>query len=91
MTLPASGGNAAGRPAGRAWPHWLTAEHPLPWLLPMTALILACGIYPLLYSLWLSFQERSRVTRQFEFVGLKQWQAAFADDRMWHALSVTVT
>ena len=72
-------------------PRWLTAEHPLPWLLPMTVLILACGIYPLLYSVWLSFQERSRVTRKFEFVGLKQWQAAFADERMWHALSVTCT
>ena len=37
-------------------------------------MLLAFGIYPLLYSVWLSFQERSRVTRQYEFVGLKQWQ-----------------
>ena len=72
-------------------PRWLTAEHPLPWLLPMFAMLLSCGIYPLLYSVWLSFQERSRVTRQYEFVGLKQWQAAFTDERMWHALGVTCT
>ena len=77
--------------SGFRLPRWLTAEHPLPWLLPMTALIVACGIYPLLYSVWLSFQERSRVTRQFEFVGFKQWQTALTDDRMWHALSVTFT
>ncbi len=57
----------------------------------MFAMLLSCGIYPLLYSVWLSFQERSRVTRQYEFVGLKQWQAAFADERMWHALGVTCT
>ena len=89
-SMQAAGGRASPR-GGFRFPRWLTAEHPLPWLLPMTALILACGIYPLLYSVWLSFQERSRVTRQFEFVGLKQWHAAFTDERMWHALSVTFT
>lgn len=72
-------------------PRWLTAEHPLPWLLPMFAMLLSCGIYPLLYSVWLSFQERSRVTRQYEFVGFKQWQTALTDERMWHALGVTCT
>src|SRR3954466_10167233 len=85
MTLQAAGRNAAGSLAGRPWPRWLTAEHPLPWLLPMAAMLLSCGIYPLLYSVWLSFQERSRITRQYEFAGLKQWQAAFADDRVWHS------
>lgn len=91
MTLGASGGRAGGRWGARWLPRWLTAEHPLPWLLPTAAMLLAFGVYPLLYSVWLSFQERSRVTRQFEFVGLKQWRAAFADERLWHALGVTVT
>jgi len=90
-TLGASDGRVTGS-RGAAWlPRWLTAEHPLPWLLPMTAMLLAFGVYPLLYSVWLSLQERSRVTRRFEFVGLKQWHAAFADERMWHALGVTFT
>lgn len=90
VTLDASEGQAAGR-WGRSWlPRWLTAEHPFPWVAPMLAMLLAFGIYPLLYSLWLSFQERNRLTRQYEFVGLKQWQAAFADERMWHALEVTL-
>jgi multiple sugar transport system permease protein len=52
-------------------------------------MLLALGLYPLLYAVWLSFQERSRVTRQFEFVGFKQWHAALTDERMWHALGVT--
>jgi multiple sugar transport system permease protein len=91
VTLEASGGSGARRP-GNGWlPQWLTADHPLPWLLPMTAMLLAFGVYPLLYSLWLSFQERSRVTRQYEFVGLKQWAAALTDERMWHAMAVTFT
>ena len=81
MTLQAVGQERRRAVAGRAWPRWLTAEHPFPWLLPMAALLLSCGIYPLLYSVWLSFQDRSRITRQYEFAGLKQWQAAFADER----------
>ncbi|MEK0084106.1 carbohydrate ABC transporter permease [Benzoatithermus flavus] len=88
-TLDAASGRAV-EIQGRGWlPRWLTADHPLPWLLPMVAMLTAFGVYPLLYSVWLSLQERSRITRQYEFVGLKQWAAAFADDRMWHALGVT--
>ena len=91
VTLGASDGRAAGRWGSRWLPRWLTVEHPLPWLAPMTAMLLAFGLYPLFYSVWLSLQERNRLTRQYEFVGLKQWQAAFADERMWHALGVTFT
>lgn len=91
MSLDASSGRTPGR-WGAGWlPRWLTSEHPLPWLLPMTAMLLAFGIYPLLYSVWLSLQQRNRLTRQYEFVGLQQWQAALADERMWHALGVTFT
>jgi multiple sugar transport system permease protein len=90
-TLEASAGQVAVTTRARWLPRWLTADHPLPWLMPMVAMLTAFGIYPLLYSIWLSLQERSRVTRQYEFVGLKQWAAAFADDRMWHALGVTFT
>jgi len=64
-------------------PRWLTAESALPWLTPVIALLLAFGVYPLLYAVWLSLQERSRVTRQFEFVGLKQWGIALTDPRTW--------
>jgi multiple sugar transport system permease protein len=79
------GGIAPGR---RRWA-WLAGDHPLPWLAPSAALLVAFGLYPLLYAIWLSFQERSRVTRRYEFVGLKQWATAFGDERMWHALGIT--
>ncbi|MFO1036646.1 MAG: sugar ABC transporter permease [Geminicoccaceae bacterium] len=70
-------------------PRWLTTDHPFPWLAPLTAMLLAFGIYPLLYAFWLSTQERNRVTRQYDFVGLKQWATALNDERMWHALGIT--
>jgi multiple sugar transport system permease protein len=39
------------------WPRFLTSEHPFPWLAPITALLLAFGVYPLLYALWLSLHQ----------------------------------
>ena len=75
-----------------AWlPRWLTAESAFPWLLPSVLLLVVFGVYPLLYSLWLTFQARSRVTRQFEFIGFKQWAQALGDERTWDSLQVTVT
>jgi len=72
-------------------PRFLAADHPLPWLLPATALLLIFGIYPLLYSAWLSTKQWNRFTRSFADAGALQWQAAFADERMWNALGITFT
>ncbi len=82
-------GSAAHR---RSWlPRWFTAESALGWLMPVVVLLVVFGVYPLLYSVWLSLQERSRVTRQFEFVGLKQWEIALTDPRTWDSFQVTLT
>jgi multiple sugar transport system permease protein len=72
-------------------PRWISAEHPFPWLLPMTAMLLVFGIYPLLYAIWLSLHQRNRIKRVDEFAGLKNWIQAFNDDRVWNALAVTFT
>lgn len=69
----------------------MTAEHPLPWLLPITVMLTVFGIYPLLYSVWLSFHKRNVVTRQLVYSGWTQWERLFHDGRAWHALSVTLT
>jgi multiple sugar transport system permease protein len=69
----------------------LTSEHPLPWLTPLAAMLIAFGVYPFLYSIWLSLHEWNRFTRAFQWAGAKQWQAAIADPRMWNALGITVT
>ncbi|MBX6321912.1 MAG: sugar ABC transporter permease [Rhodospirillaceae bacterium] len=70
---------------------FLASEHPLPWLLPSTVLLLVFGIYPLGYAIWLSLHAWNRFTRAYAFVGGEQWLRALADGRMWNALGVTVT
>ena len=83
---------ASAQSSGRSpWlPRWLTGDHPFPWLAPTFVMILAFGIYPLAYSIWLSLHQRNRFTRQEEFTGLANWIAAFQDVRFIDALWVTV-
>ncbi|ESY73624.1 ABC transporter permease [Mesorhizobium sp. LNHC252B00] len=68
----------------------MTAEHPFPWLAPITVMLLVFGIYPLAYSVWLSFHKRNVVSRQLDFAGFHQWARAFSDTRMWDALETTL-
>jgi multiple sugar transport system permease protein len=82
-----------GRESGRGsllpkW-RWLTSEHPLPWLLPASALMIIFGIYPLLYALWLSLHKRNPVTRFNVFDPDYNWAKAFADPRVWDAIGRT--
>ncbi len=72
-------------------PRWLTSEHPLPWLFPATAMLVIFGIYPVLYSLWLSFFKRNPATRVEKFDPSWNWSKLIADDRVWDAVVVTLT
>ena len=72
-------------------PRWLTSEHPLPWLFPVTALLIVFGLYPVLYSLWLSFFKRNPATRLEKFMPSWNWKKLLADDRVWDAVQVTFT
>jgi len=72
-------------------PVWLTGDHPLPWLAPLLAMILAFGIYPLIYAVWLTMNQQNRFTRKIEFIGAQNWIKALGDERLWGSLSVTVT
>ena len=57
---------------------------------PTIAAILALGIFPLLFSLVLSFQRRDlQHPNEDQFVGLGNYAAAFADARFWGAMSNT--
>ena len=69
---------------------WLSSEHPLPWLLPASALMIVFGIYPLLYALWLSLHKRNPVTRLNVFDPHYNWAKALGDPRVWHAVSDTL-
>lgn len=79
----------SGTPRRRVWPRFLTSEHPFPWLAPITALILAFGVYPLLYALWLSFFKRNPITRLNVFNPTWNWGKLFADERVWGAIGHT--
>lgn len=61
------------------------------WLmaLPAIILILALGIYPLLYSLWLAFHQWDLQTPGTPFIGLDNFRDALRDDRLWSALQNT--
>ncbi|MFO0992766.1 MAG: sugar ABC transporter permease [Hyphomicrobiales bacterium] len=72
---------------GRAWlPRWFTSEHPLPWLLPATALMVVFGIYPAVYAIWLSLHKRNPVLRKDVWNPSANWLKAFGDERVWNAL-----
>lgn len=72
-------------------PRWLTSEHPLPWLLPVTSLLVVFGLYPVLYSLWLSFYKRNPATRKEKFLPSYNWEKLITDERVWDAVQVTFT
>ncbi|MGE3832805.1 MAG: carbohydrate ABC transporter permease [Parvibaculaceae bacterium] len=74
-------------PERRRWlPHWLTSEHPLPWLAPASALMIIFGIYPLVYAIWLSLHKRNPATRLTVWDPAYNWLKALGDDRVWNAL-----
>ena len=72
-------------------PRWLTSEHPLPWLFPVTSLLIVFGLYPVLYSLWLSFFKRNPAPRKETFVPSWNWEKLIADERVWDAVQITFT
>lgn len=72
-------------------PRWLTSEHPLPWLFPSIALILVFGLYPILYSVWLTLIKRNPATRRESFEPAWNWTKLFEDERVWDAVQVTLT
>ena len=78
------------RPArGFRMPHFLTSEHPFPWLAPITAMLLIFGVYPLLYALWLSLHKRNPATRISMWDPAYNWLKILTDDRMWGAIGHT--
>jgi multiple sugar transport system permease protein len=78
---------AASRTERRPWlPHWLTSEHPFPWLLPAGALMVVFGIYPLVYAVALSFYKKNAATRKMVLDFDHNWTKVLYDERVWNAL-----
>ncbi len=68
----------------------MVSDHPLPWLLPLIAILVVFAVYPFFYNIYLSFHEFVPRRRGIEFVGLENWAQLFADPRMWGAFYVTM-
>ena len=71
-------------------PRWMTSEHPLPWLLPASAMMIVFGIYPLLYAVWLTLQRKNLATRKIVFDPVYNWLKVLSDERVWNALFNTL-
>lgn len=69
----------------------VVSDHPLPWLLPLIAILVVFTIFPLLYNIWLSFHEFMPRKRAVQFVGLRNWAQLVEDARFWQSLAVTFT
>ncbi len=83
----AAPGRAAGGGAFAAW-----AERRIGWLLvaPAALLILALSIYPLLYSLWVSFVNYDFLVPGHAFVGLRNFAEITADPIARSSLVTTI-
>ncbi|THF56391.1 carbohydrate ABC transporter permease [Ollibium composti] len=65
------------------------SDSPIPWLLPLVALLLVFTVYPLIYNIWLSFHEYVPRRRALEYVGLSNWTQLWEDARFWQSLTIT--
>ncbi len=67
----------------------LVSDHPLPWLLPLIAMLVVFTVFPLLYNIWLSFHEYMPRKRAVVYVGGQNWAKLWEDARFWQSLGVT--
>jgi multiple sugar transport system permease protein len=75
----------------RAWlPRWMTSEHPLPWLLPASAMMVVFGLFPLGWAIVESLYKRNAATRRLVFNPTFNWSKVLHDERVWNALSNTL-
>lgn len=59
---------------------FFSADNPFFWLAPGIGLMLMYAIFPLIYNIYVSFQEWNLMAKRFNFVGGENWQV------MWQSL-----
>ncbi len=59
-------------------------------ILPTVLALLIVDVYPLLYNVWISFEERKIAVATPLFVGLRNYQRILADPEVWHAIRVSL-
>ncbi|MBI1879306.1 MAG: sugar ABC transporter permease, partial [Chloroflexi bacterium] len=73
------------------WEHWWERNLRYIFVLPCVAMILAIGLFPLLYSLGISFLDWDLQRPGRQFIFLKNYMSALSDERLWGALGHTLT
>src|SRR5690606_14913784 len=68
---------------------WLHRHAKIFFILPAVVWLLAFTIFPLLYSLYLSFHG-SRFLRPTDFIGFENYHYVLTDYRFWQSLRVTL-
>ena len=59
-------------------------------ILPTVIGILLVDVYPLLFNVWISFQERKMSSAATPFIGLRNYQRILADPEVWNAIRVSL-
>jgi len=75
------------RPSGGSWLHG--RRDILILVAPTVVYLLAFSVFPLLYSLGISFFDWSQTTRSFSFVGLENYQQLVVDPVFWQSVGNT--
>jgi multiple sugar transport system permease protein len=69
------------------------SDRAIAWLFisPTIILLLAINIFPLLWTIYLSFTnyKANRLTRPMEFIGLRNYERVLTDTDIWYTLQVT--
>lgn len=74
----------------RGWAHWWDQNLRYLFVLPSVLMILGIGLFPLLYSLGISFLQWDLQRPERRFIGLKNYSDVLADGRMWEAFGHTL-
>lgn len=80
-TTPAPPERQRGNPFKRFWPQYVS-------IAPFYILFLVFGLFPLVFSIWLSFNDWDGMGKM-KFVGLAQYQYLVTDPRFWNAVANT--
>lgn len=71
-------------------PRAFISDHPLPWLIPLFAILFVFAVFPFFYNIFLSFHEFIPRQRVLGFVGFENWARLLEDERAWEALGFTL-
>ncbi len=84
---------AVGTPVGMARSIRTLSDRTLAWLFiaPTIVLLLAINIFPLLWTIYLSFTNyrANRPNAEVKYIGLRYYERILSDTDVWHAMQVT--